>query len=1617
MGSIDKDISRYELTAVYRHPAAKADIVLVHGLNGDPEKTWLSKNGVFWPSDLLPVSLKNEHANVLVYGYNADVYSTRRDRSPSDNFVHQHAQSLVTSLTQYRKSEGTERNPIIWVAHSLGGIVTKRALLYSNDVRAHHQEDFRSIFVSTYGIIFLGTPHNGSDLAMWGRVLQYMSDAIIPRKFFETESVLIRTLKKDNETLQLINSHFLDIYQRFRIHMVHENHTTDVKGTKVLIVDASSAGPQLPGVTYYGIEATHSGMCKFDSDHAPGYRNISTAIREWVADGPNVIPVRWEVEEDDRRLRADLENFERTRPYPCPPALTVKQSPVETAAPVWVPSVLPETAALVRSQDHRVLETSRRRQDEPLFIHPESFRPNSFFIGREDELRGLHDLLMDRKRRSEGTSAVLVQCLPGGGKTHLARQYVFQHKDDYPGGVYWVRAKSRDEMEYWYWRIAKNEALKGLVEQEDVEELRDPKRIVEIVRRWLSSQSGWLMVLDGIQFDIPGLHEFIPDARDTSLIYTSTERAVTGDPRFDNPQVMELGLLTAQQAQDLLFLEMDKKRPWTTDDRIKALELVQLMGRLPLMIHIAAQYLKATREPLSRYLKSYQSRPKVGGLPAYKAVREQLEHRGRTAALNLMSLLAFFDQHVPVGMVTLGLSALDKITPVKTADASHRKTTLSNTLKVLIAFALVERTESDDISPSSSRSSRQSFDKHADYLDLLRIHSVVQAFFVDTLNEHREVPFWLERATAIWSRSFDEADKRIREDPRVGLPDDYRRFCIHGQKLLQHLNRFEKRSPELLSRARAEVESRLEKIQGQIDCLSQAVQAYIVDGSGEEPPASVFDRSSNISSETDSAATLPSGDSRGSQTSWEVDADEPEQPLPAAYEASPTEPSDWQVPYPSKLLMPPTPDIDDDGDQNTVASSPPWTPPVGGNTMTTIHVVDNTAPYLDDRVGSQDYEDWQEVVPHHRVIKRHESRRYHDRAGAWRDSTVSDPRVGISQEIAVGSISSRIATPVSPSKGRVTARSDAEMELNKIKQASPLPPPEPMHDTSGANLSRPQYLLGRGSYSQALAKKTPETEFEMLPAEFSKGLIQVLSSPKTWTVATVKKLKESVLPSLLPTDPAPLAAASVSQTQTAYEDDIIVPPGPIFRGNRTANSSPASRLSPFQPPTFSALPAEAVADELAHHPGGGLPLVIRRWDTTVHHPGMSRVDSSGVEEWIDPLSFSYPSVLPRHDHRRQQHHTYGGAGDLALQHRAQQQSAQHAWIRPGLSGYSSQPMTPTPSHRSSSIVTSGGPLHDFAQVPSSPGSASFRYRTPATHHSSPLAGTSPDNMNSSKVHHPAAGSGATRLPFPSSGAASNRRRRLSCTETEPSPRLDAAFPDVDTSYRRWEQLQQNRPAATSTSSSPSPAIAPGNFARQQQINLGNQSRAAARSQSHSPSPSRSRIPLPSVQAQQHHAPHHLLAFAIPQSPKQNHQHFEHQAETSNSACASPSPRPLPPAAAAGILVSDGHSIVEFSSNNRNIINNNKIGKYPQPRARSVPAGPSSSPPSPPAGGLATAAGAGGDGAGGRGRSSRRAWGRSRGRDRDVPGDNNMGKLPLAAEAGEGSDNAPDGHYSHLGIWE
>ncbi|ORY55944.1 uncharacterized protein BCR38DRAFT_317636, partial [Pseudomassariella vexata] len=1062
--SINKQISRFETTAVYSHPDAKVDIVLVHGLNGEPQKTWTAKNGVFWPTDLLPESLKSARANVLVYGYNADVYSKKHGGNPSDNFIYMHAQTLVTSLTHYRKDELSSRNPIIWVCHSLGGILVKRALLYSNDLRASQHEDYRQIYVSTYGLIFLGTPHTGSDMGAWATMLQAMSDAVVPKAFWQSEPVLLKTLKKDNETLQNINNHFLDIYQRFQILMAHENHKTDLKGTRMLVVDAQSASPQLPGVAFFAIEQNHSNMCKFESKNAPGYRVVSTAIRDWVGQAPDTIMTRWRVEDDEKLARAKHEIEERMKPWverwliaflfivqdPNNQinSLTDPQKPPsrldDISKPLLPEPQSPEAETELSSQDS--VPDHKPSSREPIFVKPNVFRPNTHFKGRDQEMKALHKKLMDRERRSAGTSSVLIQSMPGGGKTHLARQYVFEYKYHYPGGIFWMRSKSIQELEYGYWDIAKTAALKE-IDHLQKDGLNDTKKMVKAVRAWLSRTEGWLLVLDGVHFDLPELENFIPFANNTSIIYTSTERTTGEDYRFDNPQVIVLDPLTPREAQELLLEEMEKKKPWNQDDLSRALELVQLMDRLPLMIHVAARHLKATREPLSKYLRSYRSRPKAGHLPAYRAVREQLQHRGAVAALNLMSMLAFFSQHIPVEMLALGLQALDKRTPVKSYDIETRRATLNNTFKVLIAFALIERNE-NTATPSASDRSAHSVDMAQDSLDILRIHGIVQAFFVDTLADEKQAPFWLERAICVFCTAFDASDRRIREDAATGMPEDYMRFLIHGKKLLTYLDRFEKKAPEL-GECRDLLESRLDSTQARIDQLSKRKHNGDRSG-GDVAIMSVFERTNSLS-ELDSG----SPPSNSSLIDWQLDDDHPTLDSPAVYSPTDYNPYHWHVTYPYGVLG-----FDDGTTPRTVTPQPAPT-----EIFESISI-------------PEDYDGLIASGHRHRTIKRNAERRYRDHAGAWRASPqiLSDPRVSLSRETVKGFISppnaqnQRGGRSRSSSSNRLTASSDAELTLNKITKISPPPQRGGGHITdknsaSSTSSVRPKLIAGRPSYT------------------------------------------------------------------------------------------------------------------------------------------------------------------------------------------------------------------------------------------------------------------------------------------------------------------------------------------------------------------------------------------------------------------------------------------------------------------------------------------------------------------------------------------------------------------------
>ena len=159
-------------------------IIAVHGLNPTntefhAEATWTAGNKL-WLRDFLPTKLPS--ARVLLFGYNANIaFET------STAGVREQAGNLLNRIAS--KREEAEERPIVFVAHSLGGIVVKQAL-----VEAKLDESYKSLREATYGIAFFGTPHQGGNFAKLGDIAASITRSILRNP----SNTFMEALKKDS---------------------------------------------------------------------------------------------------------------------------------------------------------------------------------------------------------------------------------------------------------------------------------------------------------------------------------------------------------------------------------------------------------------------------------------------------------------------------------------------------------------------------------------------------------------------------------------------------------------------------------------------------------------------------------------------------------------------------------------------------------------------------------------------------------------------------------------------------------------------------------------------------------------------------------------------------------------------------------------------------------------------------------------------------------------------------------------------------------------------------------------------------------------------------------------------------------------------------------------------------------------------------------------------------------------------------------------------------------------------------------------------------------------------------------------------------------------------------
>ncbi|KAI9851959.1 MAG: hypothetical protein M1838_002248 [Thelocarpon superellum] len=1018
------NIQRNELTEVYCPDNPKVDIVLVHGLNGHPQTTWTAKNGVFWPTQLLPKTLGNVRARILVYGYNADVYAFG-GKSATADYILQHAQTLVFNLDSERYTEDASDRPIIFVAHSLGGILVKKALDYSSEISTVNNENLRSIFVSTYGIVFLGTPHNGADPAKWGLMLQAMASALLPRLVLDTEPGLVAALKTQSETLQNINVSFSNMMEKFHVAFFHEALKTDFGVFKDFVVDQTSAAPVMPGAAYAGIEATHSGICKYESKNSPGYTPVASIIKRWAQDAPSKIANRWVVEREQRRQAKQFAANELTgHPLTAPdevlgPGVSNPSTTLQTGA-YNTPSRLPALAASaltspsaplfedvytveeIKDQEKSIpnlqastdgagnsttqlaitAPTPSTTIDEPLFIAPAGFRPNALFVGMDRELAELDERLFDPQVRGQGAACVLLSCISGGGKSHVARQYAYTRRARFPGGIFWVRAKSKSQIAQGFWDIAQKAALTDVQDPRVLHYEQDTEVFIKAVKAWFEQRQEWLLVFDGIAIDseeeMEGLQAFLPDTKNSSLILTSVDRSLVGRHRLLNPASIRVAPLSEEDACRLLFLELNMPSP-TPVQVLKAHELVDKVDCLPLAIHAIGHRVRATKEPLVKYhIRQYSSADPRLREP-FIEIMDDLKRLEHYEARNLVYLLAFYRENIPVELIQLGVKGLRPFhVEVKARHRGSRRD-LNTTFSILMRYALIDRNEVDDTSQSASTSFPET-------IDTLKIHGVVQTFLAETLKAEGQLSRWIMYAVKVFVYSLAEADGRIQRGH--GLVKDYRWYEVHGSRLMEHVERNIGKNVELEAIQRELSEALLivtERIQENTPNSSQES----VDG----PPVrvSVFDRTSSSSS----AGPETPHDSTQDLLPWKFRVSEPQ-------EVSVETPG-MDTPRPELLSRSPKSAfaLEDAGYLSDLEQSRPSRGMTPTMSQTTVRGVSRYASSDEDDTrpvgarmprGSRSKEN---QLPPHRTLSARQRRRYRDSVSAWRQiaPTYSDPRV------------------------------------------------------------------------------------------------------------------------------------------------------------------------------------------------------------------------------------------------------------------------------------------------------------------------------------------------------------------------------------------------------------------------------------------------------------------------------------------------------------------------------------------------------------------------------------------------------------------------------------------------
>lgn len=171
----------------------------------------------------------------------------------------------------------------------MGGLVVKQAYILGRSDSA-----YREIVESISAILFLSTPHRGSDLA---EIFQRTLKALNPNSNF-----YISELRSKSKTIETLNDQFRHIAPKLDILSFYETRQTFVGGAKLMVVEKASAILGYPDEIPIPLNADHHNVCKFDNPQDPNYISIRNGLKTLVTTvlsrGQHLLSEQWKTQMD-----------------------------------------------------------------------------------------------------------------------------------------------------------------------------------------------------------------------------------------------------------------------------------------------------------------------------------------------------------------------------------------------------------------------------------------------------------------------------------------------------------------------------------------------------------------------------------------------------------------------------------------------------------------------------------------------------------------------------------------------------------------------------------------------------------------------------------------------------------------------------------------------------------------------------------------------------------------------------------------------------------------------------------------------------------------------------------------------------------------------------------------------------------------------------------------------------------------------------------------------------------------------------------------------------------------------------------------------------------------------